>query len=652
MKETKAKKSTYLRNFIIAVTLSAAILAAGALWVLLGWRSALDVTLTDLAGDPAALRGFTMRGQSYFDTAHTYWDLHDGYLDTSFALDPDESDDRYHYSAWGASHSTFYAVTPETRDEVNAAAQRVQVYDDNWQMQSTASHFRVMAEISMGSDVLRVALRDVVLDAPISVSANAEVPTYLDRTSVSYDYTADFSDEVEDTNTDYRYIAGQIFSLGDGQGLAWRYTVADRKAGLYKATPISYDDLAALPADGKVGDRDVLCATTEFGTLEPFYCPENARQVVCGLPMDDGLTLCVYLDPLNKACADLVNAAGEQVDHIELGIEGDNGDFSVTALPRTTDRDAVLKVDFRNLFVALRVQDGKFSLHQTLSAEGGSDQQAVDIYLRNAEDAVPGEAKDKLFNVAAEIKNTFHEFGAPLPPLLEGCTVVDLCCGSGRDSYLAAQLVGPAGKVVGVEPNAERLAIAQKYLDKEMKQFGYGQPNVELVRGVPEEEIKERVYATLKICGLYQFRNWPVSALSFGQKKRVTIASILVLHPQVLILDEPTAGQDYRHYTEIMEFLKKLNEEYGITIIMITHDMHLMLEYTNRAVVIADGRLLADTAPAAVLTDDAVADRAYLKKTSLYDLAVRCGIAEPTQFVERFIGYERQMRAAEREEEA
>lgn len=210
MKETKIKKSTYLRNFIIAVTLSAAILAAGALWVLLGWRSALDITLTDLAGDPAALRGFTMRGQSYFDTAHTYWDLHDGYLDTGFALDPDESDDRYHYSAWGASHSVFYAVTPETRDEVNAAAQRVQVYDDNWQMQSTASHFRVMAEISMGSDVLRVALRDVVLDAPISVSANAEVSTYLNSFSVSYDYTADFSDEVEDTNTDYRYIAGQF----------------------------------------------------------------------------------------------------------------------------------------------------------------------------------------------------------------------------------------------------------------------------------------------------------------------------------------------------------------------------------------------------------------------------------------------------------
>lgn len=164
------------------------------------------------------------------------------------------------------------------------------------------------------------------------------------------------------------------------------------------------------------------------------------------------------------------------------------------------------------------------------------------------------------------------------------------------------------------------------------------------VRGVPEEEVKERVYRTLKICGLYPFRNWPVSALSFGQKKRVTIAAILVMDPDILILDEPTAGQDYRHYTEIMEFLKKINEEQGITILMITHDMHLMLEYTDRAVVIADGRLLADDTPAKVLTDEKIAEQAYLKKTSLYDLAVRCGIGDPSAFVERFIYYERQVR--------
>lgn len=170
------------------------------------------------------------------------------------------------------------------------------------------------------------------------------------------------------------------------------------------------------------------------------------------------------------------------------------------------------------------------------------------------------------------------------------------------------------------------------------------------VRGVPEEEIKERVFETLKICGLYPFRNWPVSALSFGQKKRVSIASILVMNPEVLILDEPTAGQDYRHYTEIMEFLKKINETYGITIIMITHDMHLMLEYTDRAIVIADGHLIADDKPAKVLTNEEIADKAYLKKTSLYDLAVNCEIDHPSEFVERFIAYERKNRWKEEKE--
>ena len=163
------------------------------------------------------------------------------------------------------------------------------------------------------------------------------------------------------------------------------------------------------------------------------------------------------------------------------------------------------------------------------------------------------------------------------------------------------------------------------------------------VRGVPEEEVKERVFETLKICGLYPFRNWPVSALSFGQKKRVTIASILVMNPEILILDEPTAGQDYHHYTEIMEFLRKIHRELGITIVMITHDMHLMLEYTDRAIVIADGQMLADDTPANILTNEEISDKAYLKKTSLYDLAVRCDIDEPSAFVECFIQYEREV---------
>lgn len=161
------------------------------------------------------------------------------------------------------------------------------------------------------------------------------------------------------------------------------------------------------------------------------------------------------------------------------------------------------------------------------------------------------------------------------------------------------------------------------------------------VRKVPEDKIKEKVNSVLKTCGLYPFRNWPVSALSFGQKKRVSIASILVLDPQILILDEPTAGQDYSHYTDIMEFLKEINEKLGITILMITHDMHLMLEYTNRAIVIADGKLICDDTPAKILTNEEIADKAYLKKTSLYDMAMACDMTDPSAFVDFFIQYER-----------
>lgn len=161
--------------------------------------------------------------------------------------------------------------------------------------------------------------------------------------------------------------------------------------------------------------------------------------------------------------------------------------------------------------------------------------------------------------------------------------------------------------------------------------------------GLTEEQIREKVEATLRVCGLYPFRNWPISALSFGQKKRVTIASVLVLDPELILLDEPTAGQDFRHYTDIMEFLRGLNAR-GVTVVMITHDMHLMLEYTRRALVFCDGRLIADRTAAAVLCDSALVEQAALKETSLYTLANRCGIAPAQEFVERFIEQDREVR--------
>ena len=162
--------------------------------------------------------------------------------------------------------------------------------------------------------------------------------------------------------------------------------------------------------------------------------------------------------------------------------------------------------------------------------------------------------------------------------------------------------------------------------------------------GMTDEQIRKKVEDTLKVCGLYPFRNWPVSALSFGQKKRVTIASVLVQDPELILLDEPTAGQDFRHYTDIMEFLQGLNAR-GVTVVMITHDMHLMLEYTPRALVFCDGQLIADRSASAVLCDPELIERAALKETSLYTLANRCGIAPAEDFVERFIAADREVRA-------
>lgn len=165
------------------------------------------------------------------------------------------------------------------------------------------------------------------------------------------------------------------------------------------------------------------------------------------------------------------------------------------------------------------------------------------------------------------------------------------------------------------------------------------------VQQVPQEEIERRVSHALRICGLYQFRKWPIAALSYGQKKRVTIASILVQEPEILILDEPTAGQDFRHYTEIMEFLKELNKT-GITVLMITHDMHLMLEYTNRTLVFSEGRLIADTTPARLFTDAGLLKRASLKETSLFEMANICGL-EPREYITKFIQFDREKRKQE-----
>ncbi|HDY7510400.1 TPA: ABC transporter ATP-binding protein [Vibrio vulnificus] len=163
-------------------------------------------------------------------------------------------------------------------------------------------------------------------------------------------------------------------------------------------------------------------------------------------------------------------------------------------------------------------------------------------------------------------------------------------------------------------------------------------------RGWDEPQVNDKVLEVLELCGLSKYRHWPIEALSYGQKKRVTIASILALEPELLILDEPTAGQDYRNYTSILSFIEKLNRELDITVVIISHDMHLVLEYTTRSIVIADSQLVADAPMTDVFSNPALLDRANLTTTSLYELATRLNIAETNAFMQHFIDVEKASR--------
>lgn len=221
-------------------------------------------------------------------------------------------------------------------------------------------------------------------------------------------------------------------------------------------------------------------------------------------------------------------------------------------------------------------------------------------------------------------------------------TLAKLMCGFEKEDKGAILYKGENIRGKSIKERAEFIGFVMQNPNQMIsKNLIYDEVALGLrLRGVEEEEIKPRVEKVLDICGLLPFIEWPISALSYGQKKRVTIASILVLEPNILILDEPTAGQDYRHYSEIMEFLRQINES-GISIILITHDMHLMLEYTPRAIVVSGGNMVADTRASVVLTDQHVIEEANLKETSLFQLAQLAGIEDGTQFVQYFIDYER-----------
>lgn len=224
-------------------------------------------------------------------------------------------------------------------------------------------------------------------------------------------------------------------------------------------------------------------------------------------------------------------------------------------------------------------------------------------------------------------------------------TLSKVICGFVKESRGAIYYFNEDIKQKSIKERAEVIGVVMQNPNQMIsKTFIYDEVALGLrLRNIDEIEIKVRVDKVLQVCGLMPFINWPISALSYGQKKRVTIASILALDPKIIILDEPTAGQDFKHYSEIMEFLLKLNAM-GVTIVLITHDMHLMIEYTPRAIVLADGLVIADTKASIVLTDETVIDKANLKVTSLFNLAELVGINDKVEFVQNFIDYERSVR--------
>lgn len=225
-------------------------------------------------------------------------------------------------------------------------------------------------------------------------------------------------------------------------------------------------------------------------------------------------------------------------------------------------------------------------------------------------------------------------------------TLAKLMCGFLRPDSGKIILAGKDSKDLSIKEIADKVgfilqnpnAMISKTMIFDEVAFGLR------VRGVDEDVIEKKVHDALEICGLYSFRKWPISALSYGQRRRVTIASILVLDPEVIIMDEPTAGQDFHHYTKMMEFIRKINKEYDLTILMISHDMHLIEEYTDRALVIGDKKILADTTPAELFSQSELIDRANLAETSLFKLGQRLKSMDALDFIETFIGYERSKR--------
>lgn len=372
------KTHNHTRSFLLLAVVSAVICAAVTAGLLLGWRAA-DVTLEDRSGDPGELRGFTLQGVMHWSSGESCltFDLHDGYLDTDFFFDFSPF---WTTTAAGHMADVDYAVRPQDRSKANANAWEELTAEDGSRFIHTSTNtVRRMYLLTLPDDTfLRVAGEDVTAEDPVEMLW------------ISGPYTA--SDRLNFQNADYSYwespgadlytqqspTAETPVPLGDGWALCWKRQEAGRVPGLYRASGLTAEEVNALPTDGEAYGQEVLCNSTEFGTLEPFYCPEGAEVALAGASMADGSTLLLYLDESDTVWADLVDENGQRTDHREVTtLPPDCEDYQAELLTRTTDRDAVLTIksvpdaDYWHKtisprLVALRVEDGKFTVVQSM----------------------------------------------------------------------------------------------------------------------------------------------------------------------------------------------------------------------------------------------------------------------------------------------
>lgn len=360
--------------------LAALVLVTGAtVWLHTGW-SAVDLTLTDEIADAAQLEGFTLSGLMRWGNQSNalHFTLQNGTLETALHLD----DDQFQRQTEVYTQRTL-SVRPQDRDAVNEAARLTQTLENGTRiLKSEATVLRPMYTLQLPDGTsLRLAGEDLTLDEPAELRAeDVQVPPdiLLSPLGTYYDYTCS-----DLTNPDvfsvWTPVNEQPFVLGTGYGVCWTQDALGRAPGLYRAHGLTADEIYALPADGVRYDEEILCATTEFGTLEPFYCPADAQLALAGASLGDGSTLLLYYTTDGLLCADLVNAAGQCTDHRELAELPGMVRFDAKLMPRTRSQDAVLLLTpyegqdengawrgGETRLVALRVEHGTFTLATAL----------------------------------------------------------------------------------------------------------------------------------------------------------------------------------------------------------------------------------------------------------------------------------------------